>query len=389
MSTLTEQLRDAVGDVPAVPTVDDIRGRVRERRGRRRALAGAGIVAVITVVAVAVVRWPADDDAQRVITSPGVFSTATNTVLVASDGYDGATFVDLDHRVAVRRPLGDSAGDQPFRLLHIRDDLIVAWGEVRAVPLDGGPARSLSDRDVVFIPAAEPGTLWLYEYNPLGLAWQVDPDGRVLHEVDLHGDDHPVRGVLGGLLLQSGTVVDARTGEHRPLLTGTFEVGDVLGSKVLWNPAGTATVHLTDVSTGTDRSYNVRPVRSPGLFSPDGSRFASVVDGGVAIVTTGTGAQHRVWTDLRDPQVAWSPDGSQLFVVGASYMRDRTTVVRVDVRTSKVEQIELPFGGLMMPLTLRPAEASAMLESPLGSPRRCQPPTVQPTGRTGPCGFRL
>lgn len=107
-------------------------------------MAAAVLVITLGSATLAVIRKA--DDPAVVSTTPdagqaraGVFSTPTETVLLFSDGIDGATAIDLDRRVAGRRVIeGERAGDQSFRLTLTGEHLVVGWGEIHAAPLAGG-----------------------------------------------------------------------------------------------------------------------------------------------------------------------------------------------------------------------------------------------------------
>lgn len=388
MPSLSELLDNAVGPI-AGADITDIRNRARRRRRGRRAI--AGLAAVVVGVAVLLV-WPRVDRSQELHTiERGLFGEPTGMVLVASDGYDGATFVDLDRRVAVRRPLeGERAGDQPFRLQRVDNDLIVGWGEVRAVPLNGGPSTLLA-RDAVYVPAVEPGTVWLFDYEHLTHAWQIDLDGRVLHDVPV--STYPIRGVAGGILVEPATVIDARTGAKRTLAAGNIETGDALGSKLLWHEPGAQDVHVTDITADTDRTYRL----GDGIevltarFAPDATRAAIHVGDQIVLLDLGTGTTTKI-VDTADldtsdpyPAMAWSPDGRQLFIIGRGGS-DSTAVVRYD---GAVERIKVPFGGLNTLQAIPRSDTTPMLRPTIAESAACPPPSVMPSNRTAPCAFRF
>jgi hypothetical protein len=388
MGSLAELLDQAVGPLPTDPHLDDLLRRVRRRRHRRRSLVAVAAVGVLVAGALV---WSRPDASREVKTvGPGVFHATTGVVLVASDGYDGATFIDLDHRTAVRRLLeGERVGDQPYRLAHVGNELIVGWGDVHAVPLDGGPARLLSPKDVVYVPAAEPNTVWLFDYDQLGLAWQVDLAGKVLHEVHISG--FPLRGVAGGLLTEPNVIVDSTTGASRSISSGRIEVGDVLGSKLLWSTPGTTQVHVTDVTTAEDRVFDLGPevnvMVGGGRFSPDG-RWVAVPDSReVMVFDIRTGARRTVGTRLPHPSLAWAPDSSQLFLTGNSYTKETTSLLRFDVRAGTSEAVDLPFGGALTTIALPSTAVTALLRAPRRTPAACRPPSVMPRGRIPACAF--
>ena len=95
-----------------------------------------------------------------------MFATPTNTVLLLVNGVGHVTAVDLDHRIAGRRAIqGDRAGDQPYWLTLADNNLIVGWGDIYAAPLRGGASRHLATASE-YVPAAEPGQIWVLVDTP-------------------------------------------------------------------------------------------------------------------------------------------------------------------------------------------------------------------------------
>jgi hypothetical protein len=79
------------------------------------------------------------------------------------------TDLDLDHRTAVRRAIpGQCPGDQRWDIIRSGDSFVVGWGEVWASPIAGGPPRLLGPV-VTYIPADEPGAVWLVDYPGGGI----------------------------------------------------------------------------------------------------------------------------------------------------------------------------------------------------------------------------
>lgn len=137
----------------------------RRRQRRRRRLIGV-VVGALAASAVALSittdngpNTRRSREVPRPATQP-LFAEKTGAVLLLSDGIDGVTAIDVDHRVAGRRVIeGERAGDQPFRITTTGDQLIVGWGEIYAMPLTRGPSRKIADA-TIYIPAAEPGQVW-------------------------------------------------------------------------------------------------------------------------------------------------------------------------------------------------------------------------------------
>jgi hypothetical protein len=281
----------------------------------------------------------------------------------------------------------------------VDNDLIVGWDQVWAVPLDGGPSHTLGT-GAVSVPGVEAGTVWLYDYKNFTRAWQVDLAGNTLHQVPLSGS-YPVTGVAGGLLVAraaSTVIVDAHTAATRPFGTGATDVGradvgDVHGSKVVWNEPGTTRIHVTDVTTGSDRllmqppasgAVNVANVR----FSPDGTQVAVPVGTTLFTVDVTDGK----WRNLGAwpggyPSVTWTPDGSQILAAVSSGTPTATELIRYDLHTGQREEVTLPVDGIGSTLAMRFSEASALLQAPLVAASSCPTPMIQPSGRTAPCRF--
>ncbi|MGH9235876.1 MAG: hypothetical protein ACRD0R_21365 [Acidimicrobiales bacterium] len=141
----------------------------------------------------------------------GVFSTATDVVLLVSDGIDGVTAVDLDHRFAGRRVVeGERAGDQPYRLTLTGSHLVVGWGEIYAAPLSGASSTRIDDA-TIYLPAAEPGEVWTVTWDGgrvgegQASVRRVRVDGTI--EFSSDGFDTarltPLLGVPGGVAVQA------------------------------------------------------------------------------------------------------------------------------------------------------------------------------------------
>ena len=129
-------------------------------------------------------------------------------------------------------------------------------------------------------------------------------------------------------------------------------------------------------------------------FSPDGARMAFVnaaPDWRLVVLDLGTGrleADEPVDGPLVFP--TRSPDGRQLFWVTYSYGEASTVVGRIDVDTGVSESVRLPFGGTLRAIVVDRAQATGFMPAAPGpEPGGCPPPTIQPSNRTGVCGFRV
>ncbi len=412
MAELTELLREAVGDLPTSggAAIDDIVRRAHRRRRRQRV---GGVMTTVAVVVAAAVGVLSSDDrsAVEVVGQPDaagqrVFSSPTDVVLLFDDGYDGVTALDLDTGVVGRRVVeGQRAGDPPHRLFRAGDSLVVGWGEVFAAPLDGGRSVSLGEATTA-VPAAEPGRVWLATWSegspgsgPLTMRL-VDLEGRVVETLTGAG--------AGPMGVSGGVVFDPPEGAYL-VLSDTDDVTGFLGDTRVLAAGRDRYVtcdgpcdRLTVLQRGTP-GYSV-PV-PPGItlvdtqaarsaLSPDGSRLAAVAGSpaGARLVVVDVGTGQLLVDEPVDNSAypVWSPDGSQLFWSTYSYQEATTLVVRYAVESGVVESRRLPFGGALRPVALHRSEAAAFLPAQPGTdPEACPPPTLQPSYRTGLCGFRV
>lgn len=350
----------------------------------------------------------------------------TGDVLVFDDGYDGATFVDLDHDIAVRRNLDGRAGDQPFRLARVGDSLVVGWGEISAAPLDGS-APHLVGESTIFIPAVEPGRLWLIDWDggAIGAGAPtirlVKLDGEVVFERSPPSTSGPpVIAIPGGLAFQETNRLDlwdAESGRVIGSLTpGPVFPSDVHGHQIAWCESLCRSEHLTTID-GEDRNVRLPSKRLKafqgyeGRFSPDGRWFAALASDTVGplsettryrivVIDARTGDVRKVlpWSAPGGYfQGAWSPDSKRFYFSESSYQRAHTPLGQYVVATGRVRRGTLPFGGLHDFLVLDRDDATAMFEAKLGQANQCPAPSVQPSGQTElqlqdalkPCGFRF
>jgi len=207
-----EALQRHLGDGPD----DQVLTAPARRRPRLWLVAAAVLVIAPGSATFIVTRL--DDDHAAVSTTPdsdaartGVFSTPTDTVLLFSDGIDGATAIDLDRRIAGRRVIeGERAGDQSFRLTLTGDHLVVGWGEIYAAPLAGGASRKIADA-TIYIPASEPGEVWTVTWE----GGRIGAGAATLRRVSVAGTVtftstefdpsvmQPVMGVPGGIVVDT------------------------------------------------------------------------------------------------------------------------------------------------------------------------------------------
>jgi hypothetical protein len=418
---LTDLLDGAVGPLETRIDLADLRRRVGSRRASRRRIRAAAAITLSTLAAaaaLALVHTAKDQPAVTAAASAaGVFPERTGSVAVLDDGYDGIVAIDLDHRVAVRRPVdGQRAGDQPFRLTRVASSLIVGWGDVYAAPLDGSAPHRLGTA-TISIPAAEPGRVWLVEYpgGRIGVGTptlrEVDLTGRII--VQAAGLDParyvPALGIPGGVAYESRVGIAlwnvARGRIVRVLPTSASVASFAVaghGSTIAWCDSLCFTLRLTDTQSSrpdvvarTPTSTLAFQARS-ARFSPDGRQLAVVattpgpVDprakGEIVLIDTRTGASRaitgRSWSPFT--ALAWSGDGRRLLfssntTIGEYLLRDR------QVRTAT---LGFPIGTLGV--VAQRLEAAGLVEgAQLGEPTACRPPVVQPSGRAGACAFRF
>src|SRR5713101_1887306 len=301
MPQLTELLETAVGSIAPRFDVADVEARaVRFRRARRfRALVASAVVVVVLVGTL--VSWNSSSSPRVSISPAGgtVLGVATNTVLMVDD-YDGVVLVDLDRRVVVRRQWdGQAPGDYRYRLIRLGDSLVGVGlggaGRVSgayATPLDGKPSQLLDGEAWDYVPAAEPGRVWVLG-RPGGTP---GADSITAREVDVHGKvrlEHRIEpsqgvamiGIPGGLALQAASgginLFDASTGTITAHLGGHAPAfaHAVHAATHVWCDVCT-TLHLTTIG-GTDLPV-AAPAGSTGFepdataFSPDGRYVAAI-----------------------------------------------------------------------------------------------------------------
>ena len=401
MAELGDLLREAVGEVGADAwSVDDVVHRASRRRRRQRVGGALATVAVVVGVAVGAMTG-GDRSGVDVVDQPqpptggqSIFSTPTGVALLLDDGYDGVTALDLDTGVVGRRVVdGQRAGDQPYRLFRSGDSLIVGWGEVFAAPLDGGPSVSLGEATVA-VPVVEPGRVWLATWA----GGSVGQGELTMRRVDLHGNVEKTEllpsdpalmrtpvpdGVLPPVPLRATVmavgpdVVVANCDPYCDRLT-VYRRGEPAAAEVPL-PAG---VSLVDVESAAI------------ALAPDGSRLAFVTPfPGRRVVVLDLGTGRLEADEPVDGPVAfpvWSPDGRQLFWVTLADRDGFTVVGRYQSESGATEAVRLPISGSLRAVAVDRAEAGSFLPAdPASDPDSCPPPNLQPSNRTGTCGFRV
>jgi hypothetical protein len=371
--------------------------------------AAAACVVAIAVAAVTVLRSDGGDDADTAtVGAPAgaVFDARTGTVLLFTDGV-GVTALDLDAGSAVRRFLdGERAGDQPYRINHVDDQLVVGWGEIYAAPLDGGPS-TLIDSATIFIPAAEPGEVWTVDY-PGGRIGQgraeirrVTMDGVVAFSAGTLDTDRysPLYGVPGGLVVRGPeglAIWNATTGRLSDPIGPATPVISIAsdGTHLAWCDDTCADPRVVDLEhTGPPTA----PAGASGqrlALSPDGNHLAVLrptTDGRAELVVTDvtTGDETRVaTTPLRDSaSLQWANDGHQLFHATDLYGSKRTTLGRYDLATGAWQSVELDLGDNLTFVPIPHDQATGLLTDQRAQPEACR--SVEGVFRrsAAPCTF--
>jgi hypothetical protein len=362
----------------------------RRRRRRRRVAAGFAVAVTLALVAGFLMILAQPSRTGRGIAVPlrqtrvGTFTNPTGVVLVFADGL----ILDLDHRTVIARAMpGQRAGDQRWDILRSGNALVVGWGEVWANAIVGGPPRLLGPV-VTFVPAAEPGAVWLVDY-PGGRIGEGTP---TLREVTVTGSvlrtelgpppssGVPIVGITGGLAFQTSTGIalwdaDRHTFTRR-LGSGPGFIGNAADGRLAWCEGICTSLHVTDV-TGADHTF-VSPqlgrVIEPETvrLSPDGRYVALITTrmglgtanqrGTLDVVDTRTGQDVvqrglSVWSTM-----TWTSDGSRLFY--ASYASDASsdmTVGEFQVRTQHAESARVPTQNAEPFVVVDRSEAKALL----------------------------
>ena len=405
---LERELLDPADGLPVIP--------VRHRRRTRRVFfAAAAAVAVAAGVATTLALVASRDEGSVVSTEPaapgepsraGVFSTPTDTVLLFSDGIDGATAIDLDRRLAGRRVIeGERAGDQSFRLTLAGEHLVVGWGEIYAAPLSGEPSQKVADA-TIYIPASESGEVWTLTWEGGG----IGSGTATLHRVRIDGTVvftsttfdpailQPLIGVPGGLAVNTPEGVAvwyADTGTTSAVLgPGPATAATTDGRSLAWCAGSCSTFHVAELERrGAPIAPHVAPGAQQIALPGNGARLAVLrpSGGGADLVVTRSETSEEVVVarDL-DPSGAltWTSDGRQLFYTENSHLQSSHRVGRYDVETERWEIHSLPVGDGLAPIALYRAQARSFFSDQLVSARDCRGAEgAFPSGRQGVCTF--
>ena len=393
MTRLPELLEEAVGDLRLDFGIDDLAPRVTRRRRARRIRIVSGLVVVVALTATVVTTTVARgrSSAPQVRVNPTVPPSSPD--IVVFDDAGGILTVDVAARAATHRPIqGWRPGDQPFLSLRVADDFVVGWGDVYAAPIGSQRSRRLGTG--VFVPAVEPGDVWLTSYGQVQTRTErlVDMQGRVV----LQGpapDEPPVTGIPGGLVLDGRSGLDlwdARTGRvTRHLGTTAAPVASAFGSLLAWCDRCDRALELTDVKTGVTRSIAIalhgEPASIGGFaFSPDGAQLGVVAapDGAapigvttrVIIVNVASGAvTNEIDSSERYASIAWSPDSRRVYVAATDNGTGGELFVHDQVTNRTRDLGRLPDGAGNLSAAMTRGDYARMPSAPAGPAGACRP----------------
>lgn len=353
---------------------------------------------VATSAAPPTVPTTAPPDVSVPVSGP-LFGEETGVVLLFDDGGSGLTAVDPDRRLASRSAVkGQQAGDEPYSMVRVGDHLVVGWAEPFAVDIVTRESTPLGSA-LIFLPGVEKDRVWMVNFPwTAPKAWQVSLDGKPLSEpTELSTAGIPAIGIEGGLALQTDTGLtlwNATTGEARLLEgSGNGIVFDSIPGELVWCHHPCTELLITNTTTleteilpppsGYHRFVTVGlGFGSPQTSSPDRRFLAALVadeeprefgEGEALWIYDRSTGQSAI---LADPDttvsyVAWSPDGTQVFASNWSYQEKVSVIWRYHLTTESFASVVVPFGGLLSPVVIDSAQASAYFDDVLRSIDRC------------------
>lgn len=408
----------------ARPDFADVVSRHRRRNGAIAAMAVlAGGVAVLGVASL----WPGEADtppsrstpstAQERVTSTSsppislpsdgpLFGEPVGIVLLSDDGYDSVLALDPDARIGTRSVVeGQRPGDQPYRITVVDDHLVVGWDVVSASHLQTGE-RTILGEATIYVPAAEPGLVWLIDWagGHIGQgvlsAWQVNMAGENATEpteIDIDIEVHAAIGVPGGLALTTDDGIrlwypDGRANELR-LGEGLAYVIDAAGDLLAYCQGWPCTeIRIVDLVTGrTVTITDLDPIDPHGRFSPDGSQLAvttftddvilaDTATGGIDTVAEAVESENAAW------RLAWAPDGRQLFANYISGLQ-QATIVRYDLDSRTADEVTLPFRAGASLVVVARSQVGVYLRDEGKRPADCPQLGGIRSGHPPSCGF--
>jgi hypothetical protein len=405
------------------------RASVRQRHRRARQHRIVGTAAVVVVVATLVVALVNIGDGSRrvevgnrgrpadVAGNGGVFPDATGTVLILDDGASGIVAVDLDHRIAQRRPTpGGGTQEQPIGIVGADSGFFVGSNDTYAVPFDGSPPIAVG-RATEFTRAAEPNDVWLLTWPggregsgvPLSLR-EVDGHGKVLRQATNTDPTlgFPAIGIPEGIAYETSSGValwDAQTAKVTGRLGSRAAFVDDIHDRMLaWCEDLCATEHITQIG-GRDltasvptnaASFSARSAR----FSPDGRYLAAVAGPSgpisndslfeIVLIDTQTGASRIITPkNMRlDVSLAWSTDSQRLFFSPTAPVNTKITLGEYALPTHQLHIASVPFWGHLGIAVPKPT-ARPLLNAPARPQNECPPPVQTTDGSTPTCAFHF
>lgn len=299
-------------------------------------------------------------DTPAVQKAPGS-ETESATLFLAGDGQMWVVDVDAGQAEHLRIPeLG--AGDPPHRIVAIGDRLALWSYDVASVPAADPSTRpeTLAKDGWIFIPAADPGRIWVGFLDPdspatergLGELREIDADGDVItRDVKPPDGAWPYAELTDGLLFQGpGPIRLWDPDTERTLRTYPWQqigdMGPVSGDLLASCVESCEPLILTDFATGEQRRIaapeGLAFVAPEATFSPDGTTLAvPVKEAGGGWKSFSTYGRQLALVDLEDETTeivvgseappgyvftAWSSDGGQVFMTGGGPETDRVIV---------------------------------------------------------------
>jgi hypothetical protein len=372
--------------------------------GRGWAVAAAAFLAVVLVGATTIWLAPGSEPEPPVLSFPGspstsvassvpetagsaeqagglVFSRPLPWTLVFDNGASHISILDLNHDEPRSIEVdGARGGDQPYRLTHHDDHLVVGWGDIYAFDTTTLESSLLGEA-TIHVPASAPSRVWMVEYpsgrigsGPLEV-WQVHVvGGQSTERQTLDVDGHPAHGIPGGLALESDSGVvlwHAETGDVVGTLgSGTGFVSDAtVDGKLAWCENTCEEMRISSLSDGTEiavshpngGAFEARAAR----FSDDGRYLAAPTATGVVLIDTTNGDSRVVITlpsEVESPFfVAWAPDSQVVFAASYSYGQSATTVGYYSVVSDTADVTRLSYGGTLSFVVLPTNEAGQLL----------------------------
>jgi hypothetical protein len=359
-----------------------------DRSSRALVFVGAAVVIVVAVLAALVLRdvdEPEQDLVADVPPPEAVFYAETDTTLLFDDGSSGITALDLDTGAVERRDVGNQAGDQPFRLHRTANRLVVGWRNITSVPMQGAPVAL--GTDAVFVPAIEPGSVWVYDVaEPRTVSRVSVVDGGVLEgPLDVPTGATPVRGVAGGLAYETGDGIVVRDRDGVGADLGAV-LGDVHGELVAYCDALDACTRgvIVDLGNGDQVSFSTPDGGQPmdirrSRFSPDGRTLAVAAGPELLLIDVATAVRTVVEADgfAAASHLGWTDDGSQLFWSSDSHGALETTVGRYEVATGRSSHRDLEIGGLLSFVAV-PSESATTPDLHAFARGETEPPPLAP-----------